>query len=105
MKNRKDIRLMGLGFGLALVVTSPISMGAMPASEFACQVVVDGGKVGLVLVQADTSALAEKAALGAEAFTIDNMRGLSTSVVRCIRRGEESFPDYQFQQFYESVPL
>ena len=103
MKYRRYIR--AVGPGLALAFTSTVSMAAMPASEFACQVVADGGKVGLVLVQADSRALAEKAALGAEAFTIDNMRGLATSVVRCIRRGEESFPDYQFQQFYESVPL
>jgi hypothetical protein len=78
---------------------------AIPSVEFACQVSVEGGRIGLVLVQADTRALAEKAAVGAEAFVTDNTRGRATGVLQCIKRADETFADYQFQQFFESVPL
>jgi len=77
----------------------------MPANEYACKVVTIGGQLGVVLVQADTKALAAKAASGAQAFTFDNGRGTATSVVECIERGKEQFADYQFQQFFESIPL
>jgi hypothetical protein len=77
----------------------------MPSGEYACQVIAAGGLIGLVLVQADTLLEAEQASLGAEAFTMDKTRSPATKVVQCIRRGEEKFADYQFQQFFESVPL
>ncbi len=78
----------------------------MPSGEYACQVIAAGGLIGLVLVQADTSSWRlNKASLGAEAFTMDKTRSPATKVVQCIRRGEEKFADYQFQQFFESVPL
>ena len=80
------------------------SFAAMPGGEFACQVTVQSGGIGLVLVQADTKALAEKAAVGADAFTTDNSHSPALRVVQCIQRGEERFADYQFQQFYERVP-
>jgi hypothetical protein len=92
----------------ALLLPSVHIMNAaavMPSGEYACQVVAQGGRIGLVLVQADTKALAEKAAVGAEAFTTDNIRSPATRVVQCIARGEERFADYQFQQFYENVPM
>ena len=86
---------------LAVVTAS----AGMPQGEFACKVRAQGGKIGLVLVQADTRALAEKSAVGAQAFTTDNLRGRATSVLQCIVPGKERFADYQFQQFVESLPL
>jgi len=77
----------------------------MPQGEFACKVRAQGGKIGLVLVQADSRALAEKSAIGAQAFTTDNLRGRATSVLQCIVPGKERFADYQFQQFFESLPM
>ena len=81
------------------------AFAGMPQGEFACKVRAQGGKIGLVLVQADTRALAEKSAVGAQAFTTDNLRGRATSVLQCIVPGKERFADYQFQQFVESLPL
>ena len=78
---------------------------AMPSGEYACKVVTIGGQLGVVLVQADTRARAAKAAAGAQAFTFDNSRGTATSVVECIDRRTEQFSDYQFQQFFQSIPL
>lgn len=99
----------GIQVWLALLLITGLSGAqatpAMPAGKFACQVLVEGGKIGLVMVRADTRQVAERAVLGAEAMTTDDMRGRATGVVQCIRRGEESFTDYQFQQFYEAVPL
>lgn len=78
---------------------------AMPANEYACQVTAQGGRIGLVLVQADTKEQAEAAAVGVEAFTYDGVRSRSTGVMECIERGRERFSDIQFQAFYQSVPL
>jgi len=94
-----------LAMALLPCISGMGAVAAMPVGEYACQVVAAGGQIGLVLVQADTRALAEKAALGAEAFTTDNFRSPATSVIQCILRGDEKFADYQFQQFFESVPL
>jgi hypothetical protein len=88
-----------------LCIFSQAASAAMPANEYACKVVTIGGELGVVLVQADTKALAEGAAAGAQAFTFDNGRGTATSVVECIDRSKERFSDYQFQQFFESIPL
>ena len=77
----------------------------MPDGEYACKVVTVGGQLGVVLVQADTKSQAAGAAAGAQAFTFDNGRGTATSVVECIDRRKEQFSDYQFQQFFESIPL
>jgi hypothetical protein len=105
MKSLKWTKAIWLSVVLFPGMASLGSVAAMPANEYACQVIAAGGQIGLVLVQADTRALAEKAALGADAFTMDNARSPATRVVQCIRRGAETFADYQFQQFFESVPL
>ncbi len=100
-------RLQASRFGVALMAglfSLAVSAG-MPAGEYACKVVTIGGQLGVVLVQADTREQAASAALRAEAFTFDNGRGTATSVVECIDRGKERFADYQFQQFFESIPL
>ena len=92
----------------ALLLLGIFSLGAsaeMPDGEYACKVVTVGGQFGVVLVQADTKAQAAGAAAGAQAFTFDNGRGTATSVVECIDRSKEQFSDYQFQQFFESIPL
>ena len=92
----------------AMLLLSIISLGAsaaMPDGEYACKVVTVGGQLGVVLVQADSKAQAAGAAAGAQAFTFDNGRGTATSVVECIDRRKEKFSDYQFQQFFESIPL
>ena len=90
---------------LAAALASTTSLAELPQGEFACKVRVQGGKLGLVLVQADTRGLAENVAVGAEAFTTDNSRGRATSVLECIVPAQERFADYQFQQFFESLPL
>lgn len=94
-----------LSFLLLACMASAGSMAAMPSGEYACQVTVTGGRIGLVLVQADTRGLAEKAARGAQAITADKNPGQAINVIECIRRGEERFSDYQFQEFYKTVPL
>jgi hypothetical protein len=88
-----------------LFIVSQAASAAMTANEYACKVVTIGGQQGVVLVQADTKALAKGAAAGAQAFTFDNGRVTATSVVECIDRRKERFSDYQFQQFFESIPL
>lgn len=105
MKAPKWKKAMWLAALLLPAVSATNAVAAMPSGEYACQVIAAGGHIGLVLVQADTRLLAEKAALGAEAFTMDKTRSPATRVVQCIRRGEETFADYQFQQFFESVPM
>jgi hypothetical protein len=87
---------------VGLAVMDPVAAG--PRSEFACQVIAQEGRIGLVVVLADTKEMAAQAAVGAQAYTIDNARGTATEVVQCIRPGEERFTDYQFEQFYQSVP-
>jgi len=94
-----------LAIALAAALASTTSLAGLPQGEFACKVRVQGGKLGLVLVQADTKGLAAGAAVGAEAFTTDNMRGRATSVLECIVPAQERFADYQFQQFFENLPL
>jgi hypothetical protein len=90
---------------LVAALAGVTAFAALPQGEFACKVRAQGGKIGLVLVQADTRALAEKSAVGAQAFTTDNLRGRATSVLQCIVPGKERFADYQFQQFFESLPM
>ena len=94
-----------LAIMLTAALVSATSLAELPQGEFACKVRVQGGKLGLVLVQADTRELAASAAVGADAFTTDNMRGRAISVLECIVPAQERFADYQFQQFLESLPL
>ncbi|MEE4143331.1 MAG: hypothetical protein V2I26_00900 [Halieaceae bacterium] len=94
-----------VAIGLAATVVSVTALAGMPRGEFACKVRAEGGRLGLVLVQADTRALAEKSAVGAQAFTTDGTRGRATAVLECIVPDDERFADYQFQQFFESLPL
>lgn len=94
-----------LGLALLTGLASMALFAAMPQGEFACKVRAQGGKLGLVLVQADTRALAAKAAVGADAFTTDNTRARATSVLECIVPEQERFADYQFQQFFENLPM
>ncbi len=104
MNSFKWIRRSQLAAMLLVLFGLPAA-AAMPSGEYACKVVTIGGQLGVVLVQADTRALATKAAAGAQAFTFDNSRGTATSVVECIERRKEQFSDYQFQQFFESIAL
>ena len=101
----KWLRPAGITAMLLLGLFSLGASAAMPNGEYACKVVTIGGQLGVVLVQADTKELAAGAAVGAQAFTFDNGRGTATSVVECIDRRKEQFSDYQFQQFFESIPL
>ena len=94
-----------LATALLVSLASSFSLAGMPQGEFACKVRAQGGRLGLVLVQADTRELAAKAAVGADAFTTDNMRARATSVLECIVPDRERFTDYQFQQFLENLPL
>jgi hypothetical protein len=105
MKTSKWIKTTCLAVLLLPSVSAVNAVAAMPSGEYACQVIATGGLIGLVLVQADTLLEAEQASLGAEAFTMDKTRSPATKVVQCISRGEEEFADYQFQQFFESVPM
>lgn len=105
MKNPEQRTALWPGITLLLALFSTTSIAAMPEGDFACKVRAQGGKIGLVLVQADTEAVAKESAMGAEALTTDNSRGRATRVVQCIRMGEERFADYQFQQFMESLPM
>jgi hypothetical protein len=94
-----------LGVALLASLASNFALAGLPQGDFACKVRAQGGKLGLVLVQADTRALAAKAAVGADAFTTDNMRARATSVLECIVPDKERFADYQFQQFFENLPM
>jgi hypothetical protein len=105
MKSLKWIQPARITAMLLLGIFSLGASAAMPNGEYACKVVTIGGQFGVVLVQADTKAQAAGAAAGAQAFTFDNGRGTATSVVECIDRRKEQFSDYQFQQFFESIPL
>jgi len=105
MKSIKYSRAGRAAIVLLAALAGVTAFAALPQGEFACKVRAQGGKIGLVLVQADTRALAEKSAVGAQAFTTDNLRGRATSVLQCIVLGKERFADYQFQQFVESLPL
>ena len=86
MKSLKWIRSVRITAVLLLGMFSLAASAAMPDGEYACKVVTIGGQLG-------------------QAFTFDNSRGTATSVVECIERGKEQFADYQFQQFFESIPL
>ena len=81
-----------------------MAVAAAPPTEFACQVIARSGAAGLVVIRADSLEQARQAVIGASAYTTDAVRSPATRVVQCIRRGEERFTDYQFQQFYEAVP-
>jgi hypothetical protein len=105
MKSRTWIQSIRVTSMMLLGTVSLAASAAMPNGEYACKVVTIGGQLGVVLVQADTKAQAAGAAAGAQAFTFDNGRGTATSVVECIDRRKEQFSDYQFQQFFESIPL
>ncbi len=105
MKSNKYSTAGRLALVLVAALASKTSLAGLPQGEFACKVRAQGGKIGLVLVQSDTRELAEKSAVGAQAFTTDNMRGRATSVLECIVPAKERFADYQFQQFFESLPL
>jgi hypothetical protein len=105
MKSIKYSIIGRLAIVLVAALAGATALAGMPQGEFACKVRAQGGKIGLVLVQADTRALAEKSAIGAQAFTTDNLRGRATSVLQCIVPGKERFADYQFQQFFESLPM
>ena len=105
MRIREWKTLLAAGMILASTAYGSTSFAAMPQGDFACKVRAQGGKIGLVLVQAEAAAEAREAALVAEALTTDNSRARATRVVQCIRLGEERFTDYQFQQFLESLPM
>lgn len=105
MKSLTWLRPVRVAAVLLLGIFSLGALAAMPDGEYACKVATVGGQLGVVLVQADTRALAAGAAAGAQAFTFDNGRGTATSVMECIDRRKERFSDYQFQQFFESIPL
>ena len=96
------------GWAAVLVLCGSCFVGSVSAqtdAEFACQVVAEGGKPGLVVVvQASSRAVAERLAVGAKAYTADRILSPATKVVQCIVMGEESFKDQQFQQFYQTVP-
>ena len=105
MKSIKYSRAGRAAIVMLAALAGVTAFAGMPQGEFACKVRAQGGKIGLVLVQADTRALAEKSAVGAQAFTTDNLRGRATSVLECILPGKERFADYQFQQYFESLPM
>jgi len=106
MKSLKLARSAGSIVALLFLLGGAGSHARMPDGEYACQVVAEGGRIGLVLVQADSRELAEKAAVGAQAMTYDKIPSRAIEVTQCIdRRSEERFQDYQFQAFFENVPL
>jgi hypothetical protein len=94
---------------ISLVISLVVAMPAgaeLPAGEYACQVTAEGGRIGLVLVQADSRERAEAAAARARALTYDGVRSPAIEVIQCIdRHGGERFRDFQFQAFYENVPM
>lgn len=76
-----------------------------PEGEFVCQVRAEGGKIGLVMIQADSKEVAIKAAVGANAQTTDGFKARATGVIQCITYREERFTDVQFQAFFDQFPL
>ena len=104
MKYPSWARAISLAILLAPGVYSAVAAAAAPPTEFACQVATRSGAAGLVVIRADSLEQARQAVIGASAYTTDAVRSPATRVLQCIRRGEERFADYQFQQFYEVVP-
>jgi hypothetical protein len=98
---KKSIRIVML---LLPGLYSMAATAVAPNGQFACQVTAEEGQIGLVVVLANTKEAAEKAAVGAKAYTTEGQIRLATTVLQCIEQGEERFADYQFQQFYEQVP-
>lgn len=104
MKLVRNFGIRRLGVMMLAGLFSAASLAELPGGEYACQVVTEGGGIGMVLVQADDRQVARQAALGASAYIDKKNRARATKVVECIRRPQEKFSDYQVQQFFESMP-
>ncbi len=101
MQCKKGLQVAGF---MVLVWSGAVAQAAMPAQEFACEVRAEGGRLGMVLVQADDMKLAKHSAVGAVAKTMDGIDSVATAVIECIVSPQGKFRDFQFQQFYESTP-
>lgn len=101
--NLKMVRL-GLVV-LSLLLFSHPGQARLPESEFACQVNTEGGKSGLVLVQADDKGLAREAAARAVAWEMGGAKSKTLNVVECILVANERFKDSWFQKFFTDFEM
>lgn len=89
-----------------LAAVSLASNAEFPQGEFACHVLTEGERSGLVLVQADTESDAVRVAgAAATALVMEGGQGRAMSVVECITVPGEKFKDPWFNSFYEGLPL
>jgi hypothetical protein len=94
------------GTAIVFSLASANAIAALPEGDFACQVEIAGGKMGLVLVQSDSKQDALAAARVGNAITADGGSAAVLGVVQCItRRTDERFRDAEFQMQYAKTPL
>lgn len=86
------------------LLASKTAHAYLPQGYYACQVQTQAGVAGLVMVQTDSLADAERAASQASAHKLGGGKSPAVSVIECIVVGEGRFRDAYFQDFYEKVP-
>jgi hypothetical protein len=74
-----------------------------PSNVYACQVQIEGGRVGIVMMQSQTLEKAQTSALVDRAFATDGTRGRAIAVDVCVAHPGARFPDPDVQRLYESL--
>ena len=86
-----------------LSLTSAVAAD-MPRTEFACHVLTETNKLGIIFMQANDEPEARVEAFGRLAYISEDEKEKTTTVLQCIVERKEKFNDASAQKLYESIP-
>ena len=98
-KNQLKIYLSAVLLALSAAVTAD-----MPRTEYACHVLTETNKLGIIFMQANDEPEARVEAFGRMAYISEEEKEKTTTVLQCIVERKEKFNDAAAQKLYESIP-
>ncbi len=93
-----------------MILSSIILMGGlsltadMPRNEYACHVLTESNKMGIIFMQANDKTEARVEAFGRKAYISEDVTEKTITVLQCIVERKEKFNDISAQKLYESIP-
>ena len=93
-----------LYLGATFLALSSAVTADMPRNEYACHVLTETTKLGIIFMQANDEPEARVEAFGRMAYISEDEKEKTTTVLQCIVERKEKFNDATAQKLYESIP-
>lgn len=89
---------------IMLMTLMSVVTADMPRNEYACHVLTETNKLGIIFMQANDEPEARVEAFGRMAYISEEKMEKTITVLQCILERKEKFNDSTAQKLYESIP-